>query len=80
MNMKIILEDGSHVEHKKKFSDGVYAQIGNGSDVKSEQRELMYKLEAQNVAEREVARGNSVRIVKHKNKYLVYHKWGLSNS
>jgi len=74
--MKVKLEDGSEIEHKKKFSNGVYTQIRNGSGVKSEQRDLMAKSEAQKVAERERAKGNLARIVKHGTKYLVYYKWG----
>jgi len=72
--MKVKLEDGSEIEQKKKFSNGVYTQIGNGSGVKSEQRELMSKSEAQKIAERERTKGNLARVVKHGNKYLVYYK------
>jgi len=74
--MKVKLEDGSEIEQKRKFSNGVFTQIGNGSGVKSEQRELMTKQEAQKVAERERAKGNFARVVKHGTKYLVFYKWG----
>ncbi len=74
--MKVKLEDGSEIELRKKFSNGVYTQTGNGSGIKSEQRELMSKAEAQKVAERFRLKGNLARVVKHSNKYLVYYKFG----
>jgi len=74
---KTILEDGSKIDHKKKFLPfGVFTHISNGSGVKSEQRNLMCKLEAQKVAERERAKGNMARVVRHGKMYLVYYRWG----
>lgn len=71
----VLLEDGSLIELKKRFIDGVYTQISNGSGIKSEQRELMGISEALKIAKREQIRGVLTKIVKHGNKYLVYYKY-----
>ena len=79
MNSRMIsvnLEDGSIIELRRRFKNGVYTQIGNGSGIKSEQRELMDKSEAKQVVKREILKGNSAKVVKHGCKFLVYYKWG----
>jgi hypothetical protein len=79
MNSRIIkvnLEDGSIIELRRRFKDGVYTQIGNGSGIKSEQRELMDESEAKQVVKREILKGNSAIMIKHGSMFLVYYKWG----
>ena len=64
--LKVKLEDSSEIEQKRKFSDGVYTQIGNRYN------QLMTYSQAQILIEN--LKNNLTKIVQHNNLFLVYYK------
>ncbi len=71
---KIILEDGSEVALRRKYSNGTYVQTSNGAGKSSKRRNLMARTEVEKLCINYRRRGWGARIVRHGRKYLLYTK------